>query len=78
LYKIAFTLQGKLIGLPAHAGIGLRKKTLDVVLHWAAPGSRETIQKGGKASPKKTGFQPLSHIRCPGESLLKLHLTRNS
>jgi hypothetical protein len=36
-----------LIGLPAHAGIGLRKKILDVLLPAAAAGIRETIESGG-------------------------------
>jgi hypothetical protein len=64
----------ELIGLPAHAGIGLRKKILDVVLPWAAAGIRETIQKKKEgASPKKTRFQALSRIRCPEETFLKLY-----
>jgi hypothetical protein len=56
----------ELISLPAHAGIGLRKKILDVVLPWAAEGNRGTIQKKQGASAKKPRIQAISRMGAIG------------
>ena len=58
------------IGLPAHAGIGLRKKILDVVLPWATTGIRETIQKKGRGISQNDKISSLiSHSVSRGNFL---------
>jgi hypothetical protein len=61
----------ELIGLPAHAGIGLRKKILDVVLPWAAAGIRETIQKKGRGISQKDKISSLISHSVPRGNFLK-------
>jgi hypothetical protein len=72
LSKIAFTLQGKLIGLPAHAGIGLRKKNLGCCTGLGGCGQPENLsKKWRKGLSQKVWISTLISQSVPRGTFLK-------
>jgi hypothetical protein len=74
LSKIAFTLQGKLIGLPAHAGIGLRKKNLGCCTGLGGCGQPEHLsKKWAKGFSKNVWIGTFISQSMLGKRFLKLY-----
>jgi hypothetical protein len=67
LYKIAFILQDKLIGLPAHAGIGLRRKPWMWYYTGRLRAAGKPFKKMERLASKRQNFNPYLTFGAPGK-----------